>query len=417
MVSIGIVDVETTGFSPKADRIVEIAALLVTPEGKVTDTFTTLVNPQRHVSASEIHGLTASLLSSAPAFPQVAPELAHFLSRAAVLAGHNVAFDLRMLEAEFLRSGQPFALRPHLCTMALAGGGRLDYCCALYGIDLERRTHAALEDALATARLLAALLRDNPFERQRISVLPPPECLPPAATPVSLLTRSQSVAAARRTPGFIASLLNAAERAGPYEGEGEADLAYEERLERALEDRRFSDQEAQALTDLAEALALRGEDVRAVHRRVLDRLARAHLSDDDLSSSEMSDLGEVARLLGLADELDDRIAEARRCPSEPSSPATGVLTSLAGLSVCFTGEIAQPFLGRSVTRIDVERLAADVGLVVKGVVTKKLDLLVCADAATESGKAKKARAYGNRVMHAAEFLRQLEPLVVAPERG
>lgn len=45
--------------------------------------------------------------------------------------------------------------------------------------------------------------------------------------------------------------------------------------------------------------------------------------------------------------------------------------------------------------------------------TKKLDLLVCADAATESGKAQKARAYGTRVMHAAEFLRQLEPLVVA----
>jgi len=61
MVSIGIVDVETTGFSPKADRIVEVAALLVTPEGEVTDTFTTLVNPQRHVSATEIHGLTATV--------------------------------------------------------------------------------------------------------------------------------------------------------------------------------------------------------------------------------------------------------------------------------------------------------------------------------------------------------------------
>lgn len=417
MVRIGIIDIETTGFSPKADRIVEVAALLVTIEGEVTDTFATLVNPQRHVSETEIHGLTASLLSSAPAFPQVAPALAHFLSRAAVLAGHNVAFDLRMLEAEFLRSNQPFAPRPHLCTMALAGGGRLDYCCTLYGIDLERRAHAALEDARATARLLAALLRDDPAERQRIAALPPLEHLPPAALHASLLTRAQSMAAARQTPDFIASLLSAAERAGPYEGEGEAELAYEERLERALEDRRFSDHEARALTDLAEALALSGDDVRAVHRRVLDRLAWAYLSDDDLSSGEMSDLNEVARLLGLADELEQRIADVRRCPSEPASPAPGAVTSLAGLSVCFTGEIAQPFLGRPVTRVDVERLAAEAGLVVKGSVTKNLDLLVCADAATESGKAKKARAYGTRVMHAAEFLLQLEPVVVAQKRG
>jgi hypothetical protein len=38
IVSIGIVDVETIGFWPKADRIVEVAALLVTPEGAGTDT-------------------------------------------------------------------------------------------------------------------------------------------------------------------------------------------------------------------------------------------------------------------------------------------------------------------------------------------------------------------------------------------
>lgn len=42
-------------------------------------------------------------------------------------------------------------------------------------------------------------------------------------------------------------------------------------------------------------------------------------------------------------------------------------------------------------------------MIVMEIVTKKLDLLVVADPLSQSGKAKKARKYGVRIMHDAVF--------------
>jgi DNA polymerase-3 subunit epsilon len=414
-VLMAVVDVETTGFSPKVDRVVEVAAILTTLDGEVVEQFTTLVNPLRHVSATEIHGLTATLLSTAPRFQQLASDLAHFLSRARVLAGHNVAFDLRMLNAEFNRVQLHFPHRPSVCTMALAGGGRLDYCCELYGIRLRRDIHAALEDAQATARLLAALLRDNPLQRNYIASLPAPAQLPPPSTPAKLITREKSLEVVCRTPAFIRELLDRADRGGPYEDESESALAYANLLERAMEDRCFSALETQALTELADSLNMEGGLVRAVHRRLLDRLIQSYLDDKVLEAHELTDLKDVARLLGLMHELEGRISAMRDCAKDIAKREPAADASLSGLSVCFTGEIDQPFRGQRVTRVEVENLANQAGLLVKESVTKKLDLLVCADAATESGKARKARVYGIRTMHAAEFLRQLQTLLGAAQ--
>lgn len=404
---VAVVDIETTGFSPKVDRIVEIAALLATVDGQVVDQYATLINPQRHVSASEVHGLTATLLSGAPTFPEVAPFLAHFLSRGSVVAGHNVKFDLRLLDAEFTRSGVKFVERPLLCTMALAGGGRLSYCCELYGIQLRRDVHDAREDVKATGLLLAALLGDDPATRRAIleqAVV----CVDsdPAILSRSL-SREEATEASRRTPTIIQRLLDRADAGGPYDDAGPSELAYANLLERALEDRLFSAQEMQALSDLASALDLDGGAIRSVHRRMLERLIRAYLADSLLAQEEIADLQNVARLLGLSEELDGRVAAVKQDCMKATAVHDAAERSLAGLSVCFTGEIEQTYRGRRVTREDVEQIAAQAGMEVRGSVTKQLDLLVCADPATESGKAKKARIYGTRIMHAAEFLRQL----------
>lgn len=409
--TIAVVDVETTGFSPKIDRVVEIAVLLTTVDGEVVDQFATLVNPQRHVSASEIHGLTATLLSTAPTFAEVAPYLAHFLSRGSVLAGHNVSFDLRMLAAEFARAAVGLADRPSLCTMSLAGGGRLAYCCELYGIPLRRETHDAFEDCRATASLLATLLRDDPRNRQTVLTLPAPR-IGPAPLRGRSVSRAEANDAARRTPSAISQLLSRADLGGPYEDDNPSALAYANLLERALEDRIFSTQEVHALEDLATTLELDGTEIRGVHRRILDRLIQSYLADTVLAKEELTDLQNVARLLGIGDELAGRVAQVKQAAAFELPVNRSSQSIRAGMSVCFTGEIEHTYKGRSVTREDVERLATDAGLVVKSSVSKKLDLLVCADPATESGKAKKARLYGVRAMHAAEFLLQL-PTVLA----
>ena len=76
---------------------------------------------------------------------------------------------------------------------------------------------------------------------------------------------------------------------------------------------------------------------------------------------------------------------------------------MRGLSVCFTGDSCLMFRGESVSRALAERLAVDAGMLVKGSVTKKLDLLVTVDADSLSGKARKAREYGTRVMAETVF--------------
>ena len=56
-----VFDIETTGFSPALNhRIVEVAVVLVDDDGNTLCEWDTLVNPKRDVSATEVHGLSAS---------------------------------------------------------------------------------------------------------------------------------------------------------------------------------------------------------------------------------------------------------------------------------------------------------------------------------------------------------------------
>jgi hypothetical protein len=94
-----VVDVETTGFKPGLDRIVEIAVFHVHGADAYV-AFESVVNPDQPVGASEVHGLTDECVSKAPRFHEIAGELLRSLCQH-VIVGHNVAFDLRFLVAEF----------------------------------------------------------------------------------------------------------------------------------------------------------------------------------------------------------------------------------------------------------------------------------------------------------------------------
>ena len=61
------IDIETTGFSPSADAIIEIGAVLV-DNGLVVDSFGTLVNPRRSIPSgvSQLTGITDDMVASAP---------------------------------------------------------------------------------------------------------------------------------------------------------------------------------------------------------------------------------------------------------------------------------------------------------------------------------------------------------------
>jgi DNA polymerase III epsilon subunit-like protein len=161
-----VVDVETTGFSAQRDRIVEVAVVLVSPDGTEVDAFCTLLDPGCGPGPTHVHGITAAMLGQAPTFGDIHPYLAALLS-GRVIVGHNVGrFDLDFLRAECARLGGdqlvPGAV-PMLDTMVVAqrqldlyGRAKLVDCCDFFGLSWEEH-HSALGDARVTAALLGAM--------------------------------------------------------------------------------------------------------------------------------------------------------------------------------------------------------------------------------------------------------------------
>jgi ATP-dependent DNA helicase PIF1 len=75
-----------------------------------------------------------------------------------------------------------------------------------------------------------------------------------------------------------------------------------------------------------------------------------------------------------------------------------------GARICFTGTV-QDAAGRIVEREEMERLALEAGLApVKSVTKTRCEVLVTAEAGSQSGKARKAQEYGKPVLSADEFL-------------
>lgn len=158
------VDLETTGLSPLVDKIIEIAAVKITPEGEVT-TFHRLINPLIDVPPFTIqfHGLTNDDLKSAATIKKPLKEFWDFVGRHPLIA-HNSSFDLGYL----IKSSHDFQIEfPPLdvydsCRWARAAYKPLpnppvnfklstlsDYC----GFKLQH--HVAIEDTFACLKIMA----------------------------------------------------------------------------------------------------------------------------------------------------------------------------------------------------------------------------------------------------------------------
>ncbi|GHH59651.1 DEAD/DEAH box helicase [Lentzea cavernae] len=174
-----VVDVETTGFAARGhDRIIEVAVVRMARDGTVLSEWSSLVDPRRSLSATEVHGITEEEVADAPTFADVAPTLATYLDGAVVVA-HNASFDLNFLHAEFARASHPFTPHGSLCTMKLdtrvhqAGRRRLPDCLAAVGVPGPHgAAHRALTDAKATADLLRHYLTHAPHDVRTVVIGP-----------------------------------------------------------------------------------------------------------------------------------------------------------------------------------------------------------------------------------------------------
>jgi DNA polymerase-3 subunit epsilon len=134
------------------------------------------------------------------------------------------------------------------------------------------------------------------------------------------------------------------------------------------------------------------------------------LADGVVSDAERRDLHAVARLLGQDDSQLDGVLETAAMQLASAYPNITTPTDkdqLQGQRLCFTGQIQSTIGGQPISRDIAEILATQAGFIVANSVTKKLDILVVADPYTQSGKAKKARKYGTRILSEAVFWRML----------
>jgi DNA polymerase-3 subunit epsilon len=128
-------------------------------------------DPERDVSASDFHGITASDLRDAPTFADLIGDIWHRFE-GSIPVSHNFSFDKRFLCSEFTRAGVNIEDFGGLCTMRLANEygltrGRLQLaalCCDL-GIPL-RPAHSAGNDAWMSAEILKLAAENNDLTKK-----------------------------------------------------------------------------------------------------------------------------------------------------------------------------------------------------------------------------------------------------------
>ena len=162
-----VVDTETTGLDPAADKVVSVAGVWTRVQEGPFRRESFLVDPGRPIppEASAVHHITDRHVAGAPLLAQVLP----FFQKDDfdVYVAHNAAFDFGFL---------PRAGRPVLCTLRLArklwpGLPKYSNQYLRYALGLEvpeaegLPAHEALADALVTSRLLLkelACLEESP---------------------------------------------------------------------------------------------------------------------------------------------------------------------------------------------------------------------------------------------------------------
>jgi len=376
-----IIDTETTGFG-KTDRLVEIAIVLV--EGKeIIQEWETLINPERDISNSNIHGITSELVSLAPTFAEINSELSRLIS-GTIMVAHNISFDQRMLEQEFSRVKKDNDLGVGFCTLQ-ATKLKLESACKQYGIT-NVSAHRALTDARATALIFIKIMEQSGSVKELIPISLKHD--PEAKSPQLL---SRAAISDDHKPGHqnlrrIIHGLGPSLEAGP-------DLSYLDALSSVMSDFEITNDEMKYLDDWAQTLGISSSEQNDLHSTFFDQLVLAAERDNYVSETEKMLLEKAAKTLGLSYQV-----------ATPTDQKNEVLSLKTGMTVCFTGT-AIGKNGEELSRETLESYATKKSLIPVSSVTKKTcDLLVAADKSSMSGKTKKARDYGIPVISVEEFL-------------
>ena len=158
-----VFDIETTGFSPVNNRIIEIGAVKVS-EGKIVDRYSTFVNPEVPIpfEIERLTGITDDHVIDAPVIDIILPQFLEFCE-GCVLVAHNATFDMSFIEENCRRLGYAtdftYIDTVGIARVLLPGQAKhtLDAVAKTLGVSLENH-HRAVDDAEATAHIFVKFI-------------------------------------------------------------------------------------------------------------------------------------------------------------------------------------------------------------------------------------------------------------------
>ena len=157
-----VFDLETTGFNPRDNRIIEVGAVKI-QNGDIVDRFSCFVNPETGIEPkiTELTGITNAMVRDAEKIETVLPRFLEFCA-GAVLVAHNAQFDIGFVRANADRLSVPFS-PTYIDTVEMSRGAlpnlqkhKLNIVAKELGISLEGH-HRAVNDAEATAQIYMKL--------------------------------------------------------------------------------------------------------------------------------------------------------------------------------------------------------------------------------------------------------------------
>ena len=159
-----VFDIETTGFSPVSNKIIEIGAVKVSG-GEIVDRFSTFVNPQVPIpfEITQLTSIKDEMVMDAPVIEEILPRFLEF-SEGCVMVAHNANFDMSFIMENCRRQGFSdvftFVDTMQISRAILTDQAKhtLDAVCKTLGISLENH-HRAVDDAEATAHVFVKFIQ------------------------------------------------------------------------------------------------------------------------------------------------------------------------------------------------------------------------------------------------------------------
>lgn len=401
---LAFLDIETTGFSPnRHHKILEVAIITTDNNGNILEEYETLINANRDIDNSHIHGIIPEMIKDAPLIEEAIIDIANNLNNK-IIVGHNISFDLNFINHE-LKRNLDISIdvnKSSICTLQLSRElnknlpfYNLEMLCKYYNIK-NPYSHSAYGDSFATIELFKKLNNNNKVTKEPVyfNNLPPKRNL--------IFKREKSINKLTHKHDKMINLIN---RLPIDTTQNIPTQEYLILLNEILADRIITDDEIDELNNFAKENNISQTQIFELHKKYLKDLIKLYLQDNFISDNEFSDLLLVSELLLIPIELLESLIEEKGKTKNDLIEINK--EKYYNKSICFTGKLSAIVDSKQVDRNTAQKIAFEKGMIIKNGVTKDLDYLVTADPNSLSGKAKKARSYGTKIISENVFWNML----------